>query len=111
MGVWAAQAASEVSEKGSGSQQRATYARGVAAGHLRVTSVRGQSRSESLVESALNIGSGFLLSWLMWVWVAAPLFAIEVRANESLAIVCLFTITSLIRSYLWRRAFNWIDTR
>ena len=74
-------------------------------------SERGQSRTESLIESVLNIGSGFFLSWAVWVWIAAPLFEIDIPASGSLAIVCIFTITSLVRSYVWRRAFNWIDTR
>lgn len=69
--------------------------------------IREQPRWEALVETGLNIGSGFFISWAMWVWVIAPLWNIPFNMMESLEITALFTITSVIRSYFWRRLTNW----
>ena len=67
---------------------------------------RGQTPIESAIETFLNIGSGFLLSWALWLFVAAPLWGIETNLTESASLTGLFTIVSVIRSYAWRRAFN-----
>lgn len=65
-----------------------------------------QSRIESMVESWANIGSGFFISLLMWVYVVSPIWDIETTPLDNLSIVCLFTVTSILRSYVWRRWFN-----
>ena len=71
-----------------------------------------QSRAGSAVESAVNIGSGYVLSWMLWRYVAAPMFEIETSAAEQHGICLLFTALSLVRSYLWpilrgrRASFN-----
>lgn len=68
--------------------------------------VISQSRIESLIESWANIGSGFIISYLMWVFVVGPLWNLETTPLDNLGIVTLFTVTSVIRSYVWRRWFN-----
>jgi len=65
-----------------------------------------QSRTESAIETGLNIGSGFLISLAMWTWVVSQLWHIDTHLHDNLAITGLFTITSLLRSYIWRRCFN-----
>ena len=70
------------------------------------TGVIRQTKLESLLETVLNIGTGFFVSWAVWVWVAAPLFGIPVHFAESLGLTTLFTVTSVARSYIWRRFFN-----
>jgi hypothetical protein len=64
-----------------------------------------QSRKESLLEATLNTLSGFILSYLVWMLVAAPLFNIPVNHTETFWITCLFTVVSVVRSYVWRRLF------
>lgn len=66
-----------------------------------------QPRWESFLEALLNIGSGFALSWAVWVWVAGPLFEIQTDARQGFWITVLFTVVSVVRSYCWRRAFNY----
>lgn len=66
---------------------------------------QSQSRKESLLEATLNTLSGFVLSYLVWMLVAAPLFNIPVNHTETFWITCLFTVVSVARSYLWRRLF------
>lgn len=65
-----------------------------------------QSRKESLLEAFLNTASGFALSYLTWVLIAAPLFNIPVSHTETFGITCVFTVVSILRSYVWRRLFN-----
>lgn len=65
-----------------------------------------QTRLESAIESFLNIGSGFFISLAVWVYIVGPLFKIETTGTDNLAITSIFTITSIIRSYVWRRLFN-----
>lgn len=65
-----------------------------------------QSRRASLLEAAANMVSGFVLSYLAGL-VIYPMLGWQVSASTNLVAVFLFTIISLIRSYLWRRAFNW----
>lgn len=65
-----------------------------------------QTRRDSLIESFLNIGSGFFISLAVWVYIVGPLFEIETKATENLAITSIFTVSSIIRSYVWRRIFN-----
>lgn len=66
-----------------------------------------QSKKQSAVESCLNIGSGFIVSVVLWRWVIAPLWDIPVNFADDVGIVASFTAVSVIRSYLWRRYFNW----
>lgn len=66
-----------------------------------------QTPLESLIESLLNIGSGFVISMLMWTFVVAPLFGISSTTSQNFAITGIFTVTSVIRSYAWRRIGNY----
>ena len=65
-----------------------------------------QSRIESLIEAWANIGSGFFISLFMWICVVTPLWGLKTSMLDNLGIVLLFTITSVLRSYVWRRWFN-----
>lgn len=65
-----------------------------------------QTRLESALESAFNIGSGFLISWIVTIYFLPWWFGIEVRAHEAAEVTCVYTAISVLRSYAWRRAFN-----
>lgn len=69
-------------------------------------SKQGQTRLGSLVESLANTASGFIVSLLVWMLLVTPAFSIESNFSQDFAITCIFTVTSVIRSYLWRRFFN-----
>ena len=64
-----------------------------------------QSRWMSLVESATNIVVGFGLAVLTQVLVF-PLFGLSVSLSENLGIGAVFTVVSLVRSFVLRRIFN-----
>lgn len=65
-----------------------------------------QSKFASACESVANTASGFIISLLVWSWVVVPLFDFQSSHSENFYITCIFTITSLIRSYVFRRIFN-----
>ena len=66
-----------------------------------------QPKLESSIEVGVNIASGFIVSYLVWVFIV-PLFWPEHASSYGTAfgIVVLFTVSSVIRSYLWRRFFE-----
>lgn len=66
-----------------------------------------QSQWESMIETFLNTASGFAISWLLTTWVL-PLYGFAVTAGQGFQITCIFTVISVLRSYLWRRTFNLI---
>lgn len=65
-----------------------------------------QRKAISLLESCLNVGSGFVLSLIVWEFVIEPLFGIEKSLRENIGITGIFTVISIVRGYIWRRLFN-----
>ncbi|MFA7127585.1 MAG: hypothetical protein WC136_00275 [Sphaerochaeta sp.] len=65
-----------------------------------------QTKLQSFYEQLLNIGSGMLLSALIVQPLVFPLYNISTTILDNLGISLLFTLASLIRSYIWRRLFN-----
>ncbi len=65
-----------------------------------------QTKLVSLIEALCNIGSGFVLSLVVWQWLVAPLFGYEVTFADNLALTSIFTVISIARSFAWRRFFN-----
>jgi len=56
-----------------------------------------------LIETFANTFSGFALSYLVWVYVVAPLWELDVTYADNFWITFIFTVLSLVRSYCWRR--------
>ena len=65
-----------------------------------------QTKLESLLETCINIASGFIVSLLLWTFVVAPLWGLTMSTFDNLAIVSIFTVSAIIRGYVWRRFFN-----
>lgn len=64
-----------------------------------------QSRTMSLVEALANIAVGFGIAVLTQRAVF-PLFGISTTLSTDLAIGAVFTVVSIVRSYLMRRMFE-----
>jgi len=64
-----------------------------------------QSKLESLAESVADVAIGFVLSVVVWMYVAAPLVGVESHISQAFWITCIFTVSSLARRYLTRRFF------
>ena len=64
-----------------------------------------QSRLASFLESIVNIAIGYGVAVASQLAIF-PLFGIHIPLSDNLAIGAWFTVISLIRSYVVRRAFN-----
>jgi hypothetical protein len=64
-----------------------------------------QSRRGSLTEACLNTASGFIVSLVVWHWLCRW-YAIPMPFSQNLEITAVFTVVSILRSYIWRRVFN-----
>jgi len=73
--------------------------------------MQGQKKWHSWTEQVLNVGSGLAISYLTWVLIVAPIWGFDLPVHEIFTINILFTLVSIFRGYLWRRAFNWIHVK
>ncbi len=64
-----------------------------------------QSRWMSLLEAVTNVLVGYGVA-VATQWLVFPLFGLHATLQENLLIGLIFTVVSLIRSYLLRRAFE-----
>lgn len=64
-----------------------------------------QSRRMSLIESIAGTAIGFVLSVFVGQ-VTFPAFGHTVTLGENLGITAVFTVVSIVRGYVVRRAFN-----
>jgi biotin transporter BioY len=64
-----------------------------------------QCRKHSVLEVCLNTTSGFLLSFAA-TFVVFPWFGLR-STSANFWITVIYTVISLVRSYFWRRLFNW----
>jgi len=65
-----------------------------------------QPKRHSMLEATLNTGSGFLLSYGAG-FLVFPAFGFQVTPGQNFEIVLVYTVISVVRSYVWRRVFNW----
>lgn len=64
-----------------------------------------QTRLGSLVEVCTNVAIGYVVA-LMTQLVVFPLFDMHVSMGEHIMIGVLFTVVSIVRSYIVRRVFD-----
>lgn len=64
-----------------------------------------QSKIDSFMESLCNVALGFLTSMAL-IPVINWIIGVHMAASQQMGFVGLFTVTSVIRAYLIRRAFN-----
>jgi hypothetical protein len=65
-----------------------------------------QSKWDSGIEVCLNTITRYIVSVILQITIN-PYFGIHISYSVNLLYVLLFTIVSVIRSYLWRRYFNY----
>jgi hypothetical protein len=59
----------------------------------------------SLLESFIDVGSGFILAILIQLLIF-PLFDLHPSILDSMGIALIFTFVSITRSWLWRLVFR-----
>jgi hypothetical protein len=64
-----------------------------------------QTKLGSVIESLANIVVGFTINWCANMTVL-PLFGFKISGGAAFEIGLIFTVVSLVRSYVLRRWFN-----
>ena len=59
----------------------------------------------SLIESFIDVGSGFILAILIQLLIF-PLFDLHPSILDSMGIALIFTVVSITRSWMWRLVFK-----
>ena len=67
-----------------------------------------KTRKQSAIEVTVSTLLAFLISAALQQWVVTPLFDLQTSHGQNLLITALFTVISLVRSYIFRRAFNYL---
>ena len=65
--------------------------------------MRGNVRS--LVESTIDIGTGFILALLIQMYIF-PIFDLHPSIEIGIKLSLIFTVVSILRSWFWRTMFN-----
>ena len=65
-----------------------------------------QTKKVSFIEACINTGLGYIISNAVWLGIIVPYWDIGVRVQDGLLINAIFTIISIVRSYIVRRFFN-----
>jgi uncharacterized membrane protein (DUF485 family) len=69
-----------------------------------------QSKKGSLAETLTNVAIGYLVSLASQIAIF-PMFGIHVAFHDNIAIGLWFTVVSIVRSYVLRRAYNHFGKR
>lgn len=75
-----------------------------------LTAKRGiqlQTKKSSLLEASLNVASGYVISVVAGKLIY-PLFGLPVSNTQLTGITAVFTAIGVVRSFFWRRLFNWL---
>lgn len=64
-----------------------------------------QTRLQSFIESVINVAIGYGVALISQILVF-PFFGIHITMETNLLIGAIFTVISIVRSYVVRRAFN-----
>lgn len=64
-----------------------------------------QSRKGSLIEACINVVIGYGISFTANA-VVLPLYGFHISITQNLSIGAIFTVISIVRSYIIRRYFN-----
>lgn len=65
-----------------------------------------QTKTESVVESLVNVFSGTLVSFCIWKFIIVPIWEFDSNFVDDILITAIYTVAAITRSYLWRRFFN-----
>ena len=66
-----------------------------------------QTKAWSALESVATVGSGFVIGVCLTLYVL-PKFGFPITVAQSIELVTIYTIASLLRVYYVRRIFEWI---
>lgn len=64
-----------------------------------------QTRLGSLIEVCINIAIGFAINWIANILIL-PLYGFHITGGQAFSMGLIFTVISVVRSYVIRRWFN-----
>ena len=64
-----------------------------------------QTRIGSLIEVCFNIAIGFAINWVANLYIL-PMYGFAVTGRQAFSMGLIFTVISVVRSYVIRRWFN-----
>lgn len=70
-----------------------------------------QSKKDSVIESIVGTSIAFCISTCTMAFIVSPLFSLKTNFGEDIAITAIFTVISIVRSYVVRRLFNLKELR
>jgi hypothetical protein len=70
-----------------------------------------QSVKHSMIEVVVSTAAAFLISVVLQHCVVNPLWHLHSSPLDSLGITAFFTVVSLVRSFYFRRFFNWLHNK
>ncbi len=59
----------------------------------------------NLIEASIDIGSGFIIALLIQFYIF-PMFGLYPTVSVGIKIALIFTVVSILRSWLWRTLFR-----
>ena len=69
-----------------------------------------QSRTHSMLEAIAGTAIGFIVSVIITA-IVLPAYGHEVTFSQNIQITAIYTVASIIRGYVMRRAFNQLHLR
>lgn len=70
-----------------------------------------QTVKQTAVETLCSTAAAFLISALLQQYFVNPVWHLHTTMLDSLGITVFFTVVSLVRSFYFRRFFNWLHNR
>lgn len=70
-----------------------------------------QTRRSSLAEVLTGTAVGLVLAWVCGQYWIYPAFGYHPDLETNLEMTLWFTVVGIVRSYVWRRLFNWLSVR
>ena len=70
-----------------------------------------QTHRASLIDVLTGVSVGMVVSIAAGQWFIYPAFGLHPSLGKNLWMTLAFTLVGLIRSYIWRRLFNWLEGR
>lgn len=64
-----------------------------------------QTKIQSFIESLCNVAIGYGVALISQI-IVFPWFGIQIKLRDNIAIGIIFTVISIVRSYMVRRLFN-----
>jgi heme/copper-type cytochrome/quinol oxidase subunit 4 len=69
-----------------------------------------QTKTTALIEACASVGIGFVVSIIITA-IVMPLYGHHVTLSQNIQITLIFTVASIVRSYVMRRIFDHLQHR